>query len=158
MHLFRSEEHLRNWTGYDAEKEGGIIPILDLMKVFSANMFRTRLDPAFVTKSKGDHSMIEALAEVGKIDPYWVAPEWASAMGLVEAGGDDLPLSIDSSLGTLLANEGGKAILEKHIPGISTSPDWEQAKGASLKTVPPMTQGLVTDDMLNAIAGELSKL
>ena len=122
MHLFRSEEHLRNWAGFDAAKEGGIVPLQDLMTVFSANMFRTRMDPAFVTKSEGDHSMITALAEVGLINPYWIAPEWATSMGLEVPGGEDVPLSIDSFLGTLIANEGAKAIIEKYIPGMSTLP------------------------------------
>lgn len=55
-----------------------------------------------------------------------------------------------------MADENGKAILEKHIPGIWTSPDWEQAMGVSLRTPAPMTQGMITDEMVNATAEEMS--
>ena len=69
-----------------------------------------------------------------------------------------MALSIDSTIGAILADEGGKAVLEKHMPGISTNPQIDQAKGMSLKAIAPMSQGAITEDMLKAIAEDLSKL
>lgn len=69
-----------------------------------------------------------------------------------------MALSIDSTLGDILADEKGKAVLEKHLPGVSSMPGLDMAKGYSLKAIAPMSQGRITDEMLNAIAEDLSKL
>jgi len=39
MNLFRSEEHVRNWFGFEAGTEEGMIPLNDLVKLFSGNSF-----------------------------------------------------------------------------------------------------------------------
>ena len=44
-----------------------------------------------------------------------------------------MALSVDSKLGDILADEKGKAVLEKHMPGISTHPQLAMAKGMTLK-------------------------
>ena len=150
---------MRNWVGYDADKEGGIIALRDLMKWFSAEMFRRRLDPDYMTKSQEyQGSFLAPLLEMGKVGPYWVSAEWAAGMGIAVGGEDSGPLSVDSTLGALLADDKAKAILEKHIPGISSSSEWDQAKGVSFRALAPMTQGMITDEMLGAIAEGLSKL
>ncbi len=59
-----------------------------------------------------------------------------------------MALSIDSTIGEILADDKGKAILDKHIAGFSTNPQIEPAKGMSLKAVAPMSQGAITDAML----------
>ena len=69
-----------------------------------------------------------------------------------------MALSIDSTLGEILADEKGKAVLEKHLPGVAAMPQIEMAKGYSLKAIAPMSQGQVTDEMLKAIAEDLSKI
>lgn len=69
-----------------------------------------------------------------------------------------MALSIDSTLGEILADEKGKAVLEKHLPGVSSMPQIEMAKGYSLKVIAPMSQGQITDEMLKAIAEDLSKM
>ena len=157
MHFFRSEEHLRNWVGYSADKESGIVPLQGLMKWFSADMFRRRLDPDYMSRSQEySGSFITPLVEMGKTDAYWLSPQWAAGFGItIEETG---PLSIDSTLGALLADDAAKAVLEKHIPGISSNPQLDQAKGMSLKALAPMTQGMITDAIVDAIAADLSKL
>jgi len=40
-----------------------------------------------------------------------------------------MPFSVDTKLGVLLANEKARAVLEKHLPGISTHPQVHLAKG-----------------------------
>jgi hypothetical protein len=49
MNLFRSEEHARNWSGFKAGTEEGIVPLLDMAKVFSGRMFKKRLDEDYVS-------------------------------------------------------------------------------------------------------------
>jgi len=159
MHFFRSEEHLRNWVGYGADTESGIVPLQGLMKWFSGEMFRRRLDPDYMTKSpEYSGSFIEPLIEMGKTDSYWISPEWATGMGAAADVEESGPLSVDSTLGRLLADDKAKAVLDKHIPGISSNPQIEQAKGMSLKAIAAMSQGAITDEILKAIGEDLSKL
>ena len=73
MHYFRSEEHLRNWAGYQAEKEGGIIFVLDLVKWFSIDLFQRRLDSDYVSHyQEYMGGFIKRLQEIGKRGPYWL--------------------------------------------------------------------------------------
>jgi hypothetical protein len=69
----------------------------------------------------------------------------------------NLALSIDSTLGEILADKKGKAILEKHLPGLSSAPRIEMAKVYSFKAMASMSQGQITDETLKAIAEDLSK-
>ena len=69
-----------------------------------------------------------------------------------------MALSIDSTIGELLADEKAKAILDSHLPGFSTNPQIEPAKGMSLKAIAPMSQGAITDALVAAIADDLGKL
>ena len=128
-----------------------MVPLPQLMKWFSLDMFKRRLDPDYITKS-GQYSgdFVKPLLEMGKTGPYW--------MGFHQPEASDGPLSIDSSLGALLDDDKGKAILETHLPGISTMPELDQAKGMSLKALAPMSEGWISDQILEAIAKDLGKL
>jgi len=44
MVFFRSEEHLRNWAQFDPAKIEGIISLPDLVRLFSGNYFKRRMD------------------------------------------------------------------------------------------------------------------
>jgi hypothetical protein len=44
MNLFRSEEHIRNWARYDPAAKQGILPLENIVKVFSGKFFQKRLD------------------------------------------------------------------------------------------------------------------
>ena len=72
MHFFRSEEHLRNWAGFDAEKEGGIISLCDLVKLTSIDHFRKRFEPDYISRYFGVGNAMTRLQEIGKTDPYWL--------------------------------------------------------------------------------------
>ena len=52
MTFFRSEEHLRNWAQFEPDKAGGIISLPDLVKLFSGNYFRRRMDTDYVSKMR----------------------------------------------------------------------------------------------------------
>jgi hypothetical protein len=72
MHFFRSEEDLRNWAGFDEEKEGGIISLSDLVKLTSIDHFRKRLEPDYISHYLGVGEVMKRLQEIGKRDPYWL--------------------------------------------------------------------------------------
>ncbi len=73
MHYFRSEEHLRNWAGFDEEKESGIISLSDLVSWFSIDLFRRRLDPDYISHyQEYGAGFIAKLMEIGKRGPYWI--------------------------------------------------------------------------------------
>lgn len=83
------------------------------------------------------------------------------SLGAVAAdAGDAAAMSTDTNMGVLLDNPKSKAILEKHIPGISQGTEMELAiaRSMSLSELAPISDGRVTDDMLKAINADLGKL
>jgi hypothetical protein len=76
MNLFRSEEHIRNWARFDPATEEGIVPLPDLVKLFSGPYFRRRMDLNWVSKSREyAREMIATMAEIGKTGPFWKRPK-----------------------------------------------------------------------------------
>ncbi len=72
MTFFRSEEHLRNWAQFAPDSEEGITPLPDLVKLFSGDMFRRRLDPDYVSHIREyGPDFMSTLQEIGKTGPYW---------------------------------------------------------------------------------------
>jgi hypothetical protein len=72
MNLFRSEEHVRQWAKYDPETAGGILPLKDLVRLFSGNLFKRRLDFDYVSCSP--NYLNEWLAEIKEVTqgrPFW---------------------------------------------------------------------------------------
>jgi hypothetical protein len=69
-----------------------------------------------------------------------------------------MSFSIESKLGDLLDNEATKAILEKHMPGISTHPQIGMGRGFALSMVAKFSGGLITEEMLQKVSAELSAL
>jgi len=72
MNLFRSGEHVRNWSGFKSGTEEGIVELSALAKLFSGNYFTRRLDPDYVSHLQEYRGgFIAALAEMGKTHPFW---------------------------------------------------------------------------------------
>lgn len=72
MNLFRSEEHIRGWSRFDAAAEQGIVPLADLARLFSLDMFRKRLEPDYATRSRAyAKEFLAVVAELGKTRPFW---------------------------------------------------------------------------------------
>jgi len=72
MNLFRSEEHTRNWARFDPATEEGILPLPDLVKLFSGNLFQRRLDPDYVSQCKKYlNEFLAELSEIAKTRPFW---------------------------------------------------------------------------------------
>lgn len=61
-------------------------------------------------------------------------------------------------LGDLIANPDTKAVLEKHIPGISANPEIEPVKGLSLKAIQSYAPDRLPDALLAAIDADLAKV
>lgn len=64
----------------------------------------------------------------------------------------------DTDLGTLLDDPVAKAIVEKHIPGLTTNDQIEMARGMTLKMIQSYAADTVTDERLLAIDAEFAKL
>jgi hypothetical protein len=72
MNFFRSEEHLRNWEGFQEKKKGGIIALSDLMHLFSGPYFTNRREPNYRSNMGGYAThMIEALDSLENAGSYW---------------------------------------------------------------------------------------
>lgn len=69
-----------------------------------------------------------------------------------------MAFSIESKLADLLQNDAAKAILDKHVPGMSSDPRLAMAKGMSLKTVAGFSQGQISAAALSAMDTELKGL
>ncbi len=73
MNLFRSEEHIRSWGRFEPAIAEGILPLEDMVRLFSGNMFRSRLDQDYVSNSrKYLGEWLAALSEVGKERLFWM--------------------------------------------------------------------------------------
>jgi hypothetical protein len=72
MNLFRSEEHIKRWSRFDPAAEQGIVPLANLVKLFSLDMFKKRLEPDYVARV-GQYAgeFFSAIAELAKTRPFW---------------------------------------------------------------------------------------
>ncbi|GLI33035.1 hypothetical protein [Desulforhabdus amnigena] len=69
-----------------------------------------------------------------------------------------LPLSMDSNLSELMGNEHSKAILEKHCQAMTADPRLKMAMGMTLKQIMPLSQGKLTQAMIDLVAADLTQL
>ena len=69
-----------------------------------------------------------------------------------------VPLSIESPLSAICANESGKSILEKHCAAMTADPRFKGAMGMTLKQVRPMSQAKITQEIYDTVAKELEQL
>ena len=69
-----------------------------------------------------------------------------------------LPLSVDSTVGDIMENENGKAILEKHCSVMTSDPRFAIAKRMTLAQIKPMSGGKVTKTMIQLVAEDLAQL
>ncbi len=76
MNLFRSKEHIRSWVQFREGTEDGMIPLYDLLKLFSGSYFRSRLDPDWVSRmGEQRKETVSTLMEIGKTGPFWRRPK-----------------------------------------------------------------------------------
>jgi hypothetical protein len=72
MNLFRSEEHVHNWSRFDPESTDGIMPLRDYATLFGIGLFRERLAPDYVLRlPQLLPEMLATLANLGKTGAFW---------------------------------------------------------------------------------------
>ena len=72
MNFFRSEEHLRNWEGFQEKRKGGIISLDSLMQLFSGPYFTNRSRPDYVSHmSEYMAEMLATLEKLPKAGDHW---------------------------------------------------------------------------------------
>jgi len=76
MNLFRSEEHIQNWSRYDAAAEQGILPLQDIVNVFSGKFMQKRLDLNYASHAlEYFGETLSVISEVAKMRPFWKLPK-----------------------------------------------------------------------------------
>lgn len=64
----------------------------------------------------------------------------------------------DTSIGDLIDNPAAKAVLDAQMPGFSTNPQVEMARGMTLRAIQPMAPDQIKVETLDKIDAELAKL
>ncbi len=72
MNLFRSEEHVKNWSLYDSVSAESIMPLSNWAEAFSGPLFRNRLKPDYLSRIQEYASgLFASLQKLGKAGPFW---------------------------------------------------------------------------------------
>ncbi len=72
MNLFRSEEHVRNWSDFKSGTEEGIVELSVVVRAFSGSLFTRRLDPDYFSNYQtylGE--FLSVIGEIAKTRPFW---------------------------------------------------------------------------------------
>ncbi len=70
MNLFRSEEHVKNWSHYDPASAESIMPLSSWATAFSGPLFRNRLEPDYLNQVMDYASeVLLSLKKLGKAGP-----------------------------------------------------------------------------------------
>jgi hypothetical protein len=72
-----------------------------------------------------------------------------------------MAFTLDTTFGTLLDDPRAKAVIDKHLPGVSTNPMVAMAKGMTINMIlsmPQATQMGFTKEKAQAILNEINKL
>ena len=69
MNLFRSGEHVSNWSGFKPETDEGIVSLADMVRLFSGNFFTKRLEPDYVSHMR--EYMMEMVVAFKEMGSFW---------------------------------------------------------------------------------------
>lgn len=86
------------------------------------------------------------------------APAPAASAPAPAAPAADTKFNLDTPLQDIVADEKGKAVIEKHFPGMIALPEYEMFKAISLTQLQPYSNGKITDEMLAATAKDLAEI
>ena len=67
-------------------------------------------------------------------------------------------LNLDSPIETLYADPAGAAVMEANVPGMDKHPMFDMIKTMTLRQIQPMSQGMLTEEMLKKIETELAAI
>ena len=73
MNLFRSEEHMRNWSQFNPDSAGASLPLNDEVTRFSTESLKHRLDRDFISQwaPKQPGARAASARRLGKTGPFW---------------------------------------------------------------------------------------
>ncbi|HKI99973.1 MAG TPA: hypothetical protein VKB51_15970 [bacterium] len=72
MNLFRSEEHARNWQGYQEGAAAGLQPLSAIAAIWGADRYRERLNGHYVSSARDYLPQVaEITARVTGGNPFW---------------------------------------------------------------------------------------
>jgi hypothetical protein len=86
------------------------------------------------------------------------APAPAAPAPAPAAPASDAKFNLDTPLQDIVADEKGKAVIEKHFPGMIALPEYEMFQAISLTQLQPYSNGKITDEMLAATAKDLAEI
>ncbi len=67
-------------------------------------------------------------------------------------------LTLDTPIQDIVADAQGKAVIDKHLPGLIGLPQYDMIKGLSLKQLQPYSDGKLTDEILAKTAADLASI
>ncbi len=86
------------------------------------------------------------------------APVLADAPATEAAATKPVYSTAETTLGVLLEDAAAKAIIDKHIPGLTDNPSISMAAGMTLKALQAMAGDKITDEMLKAVDSDFKAL
>lgn len=66
--------------------------------------------------------------------------------------------TLDTPLQDIVADAQGKAVIEKHFPGMIAMPEYEMFKAIGLNQLKTLADGKITDAMMTATAADLAAI
>jgi hypothetical protein len=66
--------------------------------------------------------------------------------------------SIDTPVQDLYADPAAKAVMDKHLPGLTALPQYDMIKAISLRQLQPYSDGKLTDQLLAAVDADLANI
>jgi len=85
-------------------------------------------------------------------------PVWAQDATPNGAAPAKPSLNLDTPIAVIAADQRGRAVLDKNLPGLTTHPMYEAFKNESLRQFQPKTGGAVTKDSLVVTEKDLAAL
>ncbi len=75
MNLFRSEEHIKNWSGYKEGTDEAILSVDDLMAIFQTPRHRAKLNGHYVSSASEYAALFfEKINKVTGNASFWQPP------------------------------------------------------------------------------------
>ncbi len=75
MNLFRSEAHLKSWSGYQAGTEAGILSLSEIMAIFSTPRHSAKMSEDYISKAAQYAPLfVEKIKQVKAGMPFWATP------------------------------------------------------------------------------------
>jgi hypothetical protein len=73
MNLFRSEEHVKNWSGFKVGTEEGMNKLSNIAELLSGNFSTKRLDSDYYSNMQG--YMMEFIGSMKDLGPFYQMPD-----------------------------------------------------------------------------------